>query len=86
VQAERRNLDAIQLPGRAAREPRIFRDGETDFRAAFHANDDEAVFVNGGDSFINQGIHATSLLSAFYSLPPLFRQCPNLKFQSRLAD
>src|ERR1035437_1720085 len=46
---------------RAAREPRIFRHGKADFRAASHADDDEAVFVNGavGDQKIHDETLAT---------------------------
>ena len=44
VQTERRNLDVVQLSGRAAREPEIFRNRKTNLRAAFHADDDEPVF------------------------------------------
>ncbi len=33
---------------RAARQPRIFRHGKADFRAAFHADDDFTTLMSGG--------------------------------------
>ena len=73
MQTERGNLNAVRLPGRAAREPGICRDGKTDFRAAFHADDDLSVHMNGGNGGVSQGVHATSQVSAFYLLPQVFQ-------------
>lgn len=58
VEAEGREFDAVELGGCAAGEARVFRDGETDFDAALHDDDDLAVEVEGAVGGVSQGVHA----------------------------
>ncbi len=58
VEAERGEFDAVELGGRAAREPRILRDGETEFDAARHHDNDEAVLMKSAVGGVSQGVHA----------------------------
>lgn len=58
MEAERGQFDAVELGGSAAGEARVFRDGETEFDAALHSDDDLAVEVKGADGGVSQGVHA----------------------------
>ena len=58
VETERGKLDVIELRGRAAGEARVFRDGETEFHAALHDEDNLAIEVEGAAGGVSQGVHA----------------------------
>ena len=58
METEGSEFDGVELGGRAAGEARIFRDGEAEFHAARHDDDDRAVEVEGALGGVSQGVHA----------------------------
>ena len=63
MKSKRRKLDVAQLLRRAVRQPEIFRDGKTNLRPAFHADNDEAgqMFCGSCGNFFHIGSRFTSL-------------------------
>ena len=53
MKTKMRNLDMVQLLVCAGCQTGIFRDGKANLPAAFHADDDPAIQVGGGDSCVN---------------------------------
>jgi hypothetical protein len=53
VQAERGYLDMIQLLVRARRQTGIFRNQKTNLSATFHADDNPAINMSSGTSYVS---------------------------------